>query len=76
MENRKDPFIIKIPFNSKIHANVDVKVEFDMNHVYLFDAETHKAIMGIPHEDEIPVKIDKNAVTMHGQMIPYSYTDG
>ena len=57
MENRKDPFIIKIPFNSKIHANEDTKVEFDMNHVYLFDAENHKAIMGIPHEDEMPVNV-------------------
>ena len=67
MENRKDPFIIKMPFNSKIHANADTTVGFDMNHVYLFDAETHKAIMGIPHEDEIPVKINKNAVTMGEQ---------
>ena len=67
MENRKDQFIIKMPFNSKIHANTATNVEFDMNHVYLFDAETHKAIMGIPHEDEIPVKIDKNAVTMGEQ---------
>ena len=67
MENRKDPFIIKIPFNSKIHANVDVKVEFDMNHVYLFDADTHKAIMGIPHEDEIPVRINNNILSMGKQ---------
>ena len=52
MENRKEQFIIKIPFNSKIHANEETKVEFDMNHVYLFDAENHKAIMGIPSEDE------------------------
>ena len=67
MENRKDPFIIKIPFNSKIHANEEVNVEFDMNHVYLFDAETHKAIMGIPHEDEIPVRIVNNLLSMGNQ---------
>ena len=58
MENRKDQFIVKIPFNSKIHSNTDINVEFDMNHVYLFDAETHKAIMGIPAENELPVNID------------------
>ena len=67
MENRKDPFIIKIPFNSKIRSNEDVKVEFDMNHVYLFDAETHKAIMGIPNEDEIPAVIKNNILTMGEQ---------
>ena len=67
MENRKDPFIIKIPFNSKIHANEEVNVEFDMEHVYLFDVETHKAIMGIPHEDEIPVRINNNIITMGKQ---------
>ena len=67
MENRKEQFIIKMSFNSKIHANTDINVEFDMNHVYLFDAETHKAIMGIPHEDEIPVKINGNALTMGEQ---------
>ena len=67
MENRKDPFIIKIPFNSKIHANEEVNVEFDMNHVYLFDADTHKAIMGIPHEDEIPVRINNNILSMGKQ---------
>ena len=69
MENRKDQFIIKIPFNSKIHANEETKVEFNMDHVYLFDAETHKAIMGIPHEDEIPVKIKKNVIEMGAQSL-------
>ena len=69
MENRKDQFIIKIPFNSKIHANEDTKVEFNMEHVYLFDVETHKAIMGIPHEDEIPVKIKKNVIEMGAQSL-------
>ncbi len=67
MENRKDPFIIKIPFNSNMHANEDIKVEFDMEHVYLFDAETHKAIMGIPHEDEIPARIDGNLLKIGEQ---------
>ena len=67
MENRKEPFIIKIPFNSKIHSNEDVKVEFDMERVYLFDAESHKAIMGIPHEDEIPVRINNNLLTIGEQ---------
>ena len=67
MENRKEQFIIKIPFNSKIHANENINIEFDMNHVYLFDKETHKAIMGIPHEDEIPVMINKNILTMGEQ---------
>ena len=67
MENRKDQFIIKIPFNSKIHANEDVKVEFDMNHVYMFDVDTHKAIMGIPSEDEIPVRINNNVISIGNQ---------
>ena len=67
MENRKEQFIIKIPFNSKVHANTDINIEFDMNHVYLFDADTHKAIMGIPHEDEIPVRINGNVATMGEQ---------
>ena len=69
MKNRKDQFIIKIPFNSKIRANEDTKVEFDMNHVYLFDAESHKAIMGIPHEDEIPVRINGNILSMGEQQL-------
>ena len=67
MENRKDQFIIKIPFNAKIHSNEEVNVEFDMDHVYLFDAETHKAIMGIPHEDEIPVRISDNVIKIGEQ---------
>ena len=69
MENRKEPFIIKIPFNSKMHANEDIKVEFDMEHVYLFDAETHKAIMGIPHEDEIPARINDNLLKIGEQEV-------
>ena len=67
IENRKEHFIIKIPFNSKIHANEDIKINFDMNHVYLFDADTHKAIMGIPSEDEIPVTIHGNNLKMGEQ---------
>ena len=67
MENRKDQFIIKIPFNSKIHANEEANVEFNMDHVYLFDAKTHKAIMGIPAEDEIPVAIKDNLLKMGEQ---------
>ena len=67
IENRKEHFIIKIPFNSKIHANEDIKINFDMNHVYLFDIETHKAIMGIPSEDEIPVLIRGNNIKIGDQ---------
>ena len=67
MENRKEQFIIKIPFNSKIRSNTEINVEFNMDHVYLFDVDTHKAIMGIPHEDEIPVTFNKNMMTMGEQ---------
>ena len=69
MENRKDQFIIKTPFNSKIHANNDMKVKFDMDHVYLFDAETHKAIMGIPAEDELPVTILDKVINIGDQAV-------
>ena len=69
MENRKDQFIIKTPFNSKIHANNDMKVKFDMDHVYLFDAETHKAIMGIPAEDELPVTIMDKVINIGDQAV-------
>ena len=67
MKNRKDQFIIKTPFNSKMHSNEEIKVSFDMNHVYLFDVDTHKAIIGIPHEDEIPVVINGNVLTVGEQ---------
>ena len=67
MENRKDQFIIKTPFNSKMHANEDITVDFDMQHVYLFDIETHKAIIGLPHEDEIPVRLNKNILVVGEQ---------
>ena len=69
MENRKDPFIIKIPFNSKIHANEEINVAFNMDHIYMFDADTHKAIMGIPHEDEIPVRIVNNLMQVGEQEV-------
>ena len=70
MANRKEQFIIKIPFNSKIRPNAEVNIELNMEHVYLFDAETHKAIMGIPAEDEIPVTISgKNLVVGNQQQI-------
>ena len=36
-------------------------------HVYLFDHESHKAIMGIPHEDEIPVCINKGCLKVGAQ---------
>ena len=67
MEGRKDQFIIKTPFNSGLHANEQLKADFDMNHVYMFDANTHKAIMGIPHEDEIPVRINNNLIKVGNQ---------
>lgn len=72
MENRKEQFIIKIPFNSKIRANAEISIDFDMNHIYLFDATTHKAIMGIPHEDEIPVTINGNIMKMGEQELELS----
>ena len=70
MENRKEQFIIKTSFNSKIHANVETNVEFNMDHVYLFDAETHKAIMGIPSEDEFPVNISNDIISLGEQELP------
>ena len=69
MENRKEQFIIKIPFDSKIRSNTEINVEFDMNHVYLFDAETHKAIMGIPHEDQIPALFEDHSVVIGNQKL-------
>ena len=69
MENRKDPFIIKIPFNSSMKANEDINVEFDMNHVYMFDKDTHKAIIGIPFEDMIPVSIKENVASIGKQSL-------
>ena len=67
LENHKDPFIVKIPFNSKIKANVEANVELDMSKAYLFDFDTHKAIIGIPFEDMIPVKVDKNVLSIGEQ---------
>ena len=67
MENRKEQLIVKIPFNAKMRANESIKVDFDMDRVYLFDAETHKAIIGIPHENEIPVMIHGNTMVMGKQ---------
>ena len=67
LENRKEQFIIKIPFNSKIRSNTDINIELDMNRVYLFDADTHKAIMGIPSEDEFSVVINKNVLSIGEQ---------
>ena len=69
MEDRKEQFIIKTPFNSKMHSSENIKVDFDMNHVYLFDVETHKAIMGIPHEDEIPVTINGSIIKIGEQSL-------
>ena len=67
MANRKEPFIIKKPFDSKMHSNQDMNIEFNMNYVYLFDAKTQKAIMGIPHEDEIPVTINGDVINVGEQ---------
>ena len=67
MENRKEQFIIKTAFNGGMHSNEDIKVDFDMNHVYMFDVDTHKAIMGIPSEDEIPVRINNNVISIGNQ---------
>ena len=67
MENRKEQFIIKIPFNSKMRSHEDINVRFDMEHVYLFDFDTHKSIMGIPHEDQIPVSIHGNVLVLGEQ---------
>ena len=72
MENRSEQFIIKTPFNSKIHVEDNIKVEFDMNHVYLFDDITHKAIMGMPNEDEFPVIINGNTITIGEQQCTLS----
>ena len=69
MANRKEQFIIKIPFNSKIRSNEEINIELNMEHVYLFDAETHKAIMGIPAEDEIPVTISNKTLTLGNQQL-------
>ena len=67
MENRKEQFIVKIPFNSKMLAHENINVRFDMEHVYLFDYESHKSIMGIPHEDQIAVAISGRSLTMGEQ---------
>ena len=69
MENRKEQFIIKIPFNSKMRSHEDIAVKFDMEHVYLFDFDTHKSIMGIPHEDQFPASIKGGLVSLGEQQL-------
>ena len=69
LENHKEQFIIKIPFNSKIKANVETNVELDMSKAYLFDFDTHKAIIGLPFEDMIPVKINGNIMKVGEQEV-------
>ena len=72
MENRKEQFIIKLPFNNAFHAHQEIKIELDMNHVYLFDHETHRAIIGMPAENEIPVSINRNLIKIGEQELPLS----
>ena len=72
LPNRKEPFIIKVPFTGRLPVNNTVDIEFDMNHVYLFDKDNEKAIMGIPAEDEIPVAISQELVIMGDQEIKLS----
>ena len=67
IENRKEQFIIKIPFNVNYHAHDEINMEFNMNRVYLFDHETHKSIIGIPAENEIPVLIHGDKLKMGNQ---------
>ena len=69
MENRKEQFIIKLPFTGKQPVNTEVKVDFDMNHVYLFDKDTEKAIMGIRAEDEIPATITQGVAIVGEQQL-------
>ena len=69
MENRKEPFIIKLPFNSKIKTNEDINVSFDMDKIYLFDVDSHKSIIGIPFENEFLVTIHQNTLTIGEQKI-------
>ena len=69
MENRKEPLIIKKPFDPKMHSNENINIKFNMDFVYLFDKETQKAIIGIPNEDEIPVVINDNVLKMGEQSL-------
>ena len=69
IENRKEPFIIKIPFNMSYQAHQDINMEFDMNHIYLFDYETHKSIMGIPAENQFPVMIKGQNIVLGEQSL-------
>lgn len=69
MEGRGEQFIIKIPFDSSIHANEEINIKLDMNHIYMFDKDTQKSIMGIPHEDMIPVQIKDDVFAIGKQKI-------
>ena len=69
MEGRSEQFIVKIPFDSSIHANEEINIKLDMNHIYMFDKETQKSIMGIPHEDMIPVQIKDDVFVIGKQKI-------
>lgn len=69
MEGRGEQFIVKIPFDSSIHSNEEINIKLDMNHIYMFDKETQKSIMGIPHEDMIPVQIKEGLFIVGKQKI-------
>ena len=68
----KEQFIIKLPFNNSFKSHTSIKMKLDMNHIYVFDSETHKSIMGIPHENDIPVMINNNVLSIGKQDVVLS----
>ncbi|NMV82442.1 MAG: sn-glycerol-3-phosphate ABC transporter ATP-binding protein UgpC [Erysipelotrichia bacterium] len=60
IKGREEYLIIKSTSADRIKAKQNIKVQFDVDRIHLFDCKTEKAIMGIPSENRFTGKIENH----------------
>ena len=62
--------VVKAPFKGRVKSKEKIRLSFDMNSAYLFDADTTNSILGMRTYNNFSVKFDENSIQIGKHKLP------
>ena len=64
IEGHKGHVILKSPLVTHVNVGDDIKLDIDMQRVYLFDKKSEHSLIGMPSYNKLPCKVEGRKITL------------
>ena len=71
IEGHKGHVIMKSPLVTHVRVNDDIKLDIDMQRVYLFDKDSEHSLIGMPSYNKLPCKVEDGKIILGTSEIPF-----